>query len=184
MRSIIVCNWLSLDGFIAGPQGETDWFSWSDEIAAFYKQMQSTVDTILFGRKTYELMAAYWPTAQSDAEDPAIVAHMNGSKKIVYSGTLFSANWNNTVIHQTIDPAIVREWKAAPGKDMIVYESASVVSALTGSGLVDRFYIMICPILLGNGKQLAGGLDHFVKLNKPELVPFATGGVLLKYTVS
>ncbi len=70
MRRIIVCNWLSLDGFIAGPKGETEWFSWSDEIATFYKQMQQGIDTILFGRKTYETMAAYWPTAQSASEDP------------------------------------------------------------------------------------------------------------------
>ena len=184
MRSIIVCNWLSLDGFIAGPQGETDWFSWSDEIAVFYKQIQSAVDTILFGRKTYEIMAAYWPTAQPAAEDPGIIAHMNESKKIVYSGTLATTNWNNTEILTEIDPAAVKDLKAQPGKDIIVYGSGSIVSSLTSLNLVDRFYIMICPILLGNGKPLASELDHFVKLNKPEVIPFAAGGVLLKYAVS
>ncbi|QEC44282.1 dihydrofolate reductase family protein [Pseudobacter ginsenosidimutans] len=184
MRSIIVCNWLSLDGFIAGPKGETDWFSWSDEIAVFYKQIHSTVDTILFGRKTYEIMAAYWPTAQSAAEDPSIIAHMNESKKIVYSETLATTNWNNTEVEKEIDPAAVKELKEQPGKDIIVYGSGSVVGRLISLNLVDHFYIMISPILLGNGKQLAAGLDHFVKLNKPEVFPFAAGGVLLKYSIS
>jgi dihydrofolate reductase len=181
MRRIIVCNWLSLDGFIAGPQGETEWFSWSDEIAAFYKQMQQGIDTILFGRKTYELMSAYWPTPQSASEDPQIISHMNDSKKIVYSTTLERADWNNTVVNDQIDAAAIRALKNEAGRDIIVYGSGTVVSALTNLELVDRFYIMICPVLLGNGKPLAGGLEHFVQLKRPEVRPFAEGGVLLQY---
>jgi dihydrofolate reductase len=181
MRRIIVCNWLSLDGYIAGPKGETEWFSWSDEIAAFYKQIQQGVDTILLGRKTYEIMAAYWPTAQSASEDPQIISHMNDSKKIVYSTTLAKADWNNTVVSDQIDAAAIRALKNDTGKDIIVYGSGTVVSALTNLELADRFYIMICPVLLGSGKPLAGGLKNFVPLKKPEVHPFAAGGVLLQY---
>lgn len=184
MRRIIVCNWLSLDGFIAGPEGETEWFSWSDEIAAFYKKMQQDVDTILLGRKTYDIMAAYWPTAQSASEDPEIISHMNDSRKIVYSTTLANADWSNTTISKQIDAAAIRALKKEAGKDIIVYGSGSIVSALTNLGLVDRFYIMICPILLGSGKPLAGGLEHFVQLKKPDVHPFAAGGVLLQYHLS
>ena len=66
-------NYVTLDGFFAGPQGEIDWFVWDDETANYSKELITSIDTILFGRVTYELMAGYWPTASPPAEDPAII---------------------------------------------------------------------------------------------------------------
>ncbi len=95
--------------------------------------------------------------------------------------TLEKADWNNTVVNHQIDAAAIRALKNEAGEDIIVYGSGTVVSALTNLELVDRFYIMICPVLLGSGKSLAGGLEHMVQLKKPEVHPFAAGEVLLQF---
>ena len=88
MRKIIVSNYVSLDGFFAGPNGEIDWFIWDEETAEYIKRLMSSLDAILFGRVTYELMAGYWPAASPPAEDPIIIDFMNNTPKIVFSRTL------------------------------------------------------------------------------------------------
>lgn len=181
MRKIIVCNWLSLDGFISGPNGETDWFSWSDEIAAWYKVMQQGIDTILFGRKTFDTMAAYWPTPDSKNEDPAIIRHMNDSTKIVYSKTLAGSDWSNTIIKKSVDAGEITALKNQAGKDIILYGSGSIVSALANLQLIDRYYIMVNPILLGSGQALAAGLTRFTKLKRIHVQPFDAGGIMIQY---
>jgi len=88
MRKIIVSNLVSLDGFMAGPNGEIDWFMWNEETAQYAKELAESIDTILFGRVTYELMASFWPTPAAASEDPVITEYMNNSAKIVFSKTL------------------------------------------------------------------------------------------------
>ena len=102
MRKIVVSNYISLDGFIAGPNGEIDWFAWDDETAQYSKELADSFDTMLFGRVTYELMAGYWPTVTT--EDPIITENMNNSSKIVFSRTLDRADWNNTRLVREIIP--------------------------------------------------------------------------------
>ncbi len=96
MRKIIVSNYVTLDGFFAGPGGEIDWFVWDDQTAQYSKDLLGSIDAILFGRVTYELMAGYWPAATAAAEDPIITDAMNNTPKIVFSRTLAKADWNNT----------------------------------------------------------------------------------------
>jgi len=88
MRKIIVLNYVSLDGFIAGANGETDWFVWDKEVENYYKDFQNSIDTMLFGRSTYETMASYWATSAASSEDPEITNFMNETKKFVFSKTL------------------------------------------------------------------------------------------------
>jgi dihydrofolate reductase len=98
MRKIIVSNYVSLDGFFAGPNGEYDWFVWDEETAEYVKEMLASIDTLLFGRVTYELMASYWPTASPPTEDPVIIDAMNNLPKIVFSRTLEKVEWNNSCL--------------------------------------------------------------------------------------
>jgi dihydrofolate reductase len=86
VRRIIVSNMVSLDGYIAGPNGEIDWFVWDKELEKYTIEMMGTVDTILFGRVTYDMMARYWPTDRTN--DPYIKERMNNLPKIVFSRTL------------------------------------------------------------------------------------------------
>jgi dihydrofolate reductase len=84
---------ITLDGYFAGPKGEIDWFFWNDEMAKSAIDLISIVDTLLFGRVTYELMASYWPSASAPTEDPIIIERMNNLPKIVFSKTLEKVEW-------------------------------------------------------------------------------------------
>src|SRR5688572_33290942 len=127
MRKILVFNWISIDGFVAGSNGETDWFAWDKEIEEQYKLVQSSVDKIFYGRLTYETMASYWLTAAASKEDPAIRGHMNDTEKIVFSKTLNKAQWNNSKLIDQIDTEEIQKRKRLPGKNNIIYGSGSKV---------------------------------------------------------
>ena len=103
MRKIIVSNYVTLDGFFAGSNGEIDRFVWDDEMAGYSKELMASIDTILFGRVTYELTAGYWPTANPPAEDPVIINFMNNSPRIVFSRSLAKADWKNTHLVKELD---------------------------------------------------------------------------------
>ena len=125
MREIIVSNYVSLDGFFAGPNGEIDWFMWDEETAEYSKGLAASIDTILFGRVTYELMASYWPTVTT--EDPVITEYMNRSPKIVFSRTLKKTDWKNTKLIMELNKEEILDLKKQPGKDMVIYGSGSLV---------------------------------------------------------
>ena len=179
MRKIIVSNYVSLDGFFAGPNGEIDWFVWDEETEEYSKELAASIDTILFGRVTYELMAGYWPTVTT--EDPIITDYMNNSPKIVFSRTLEKADWNNTRLLREINPEEILNMKEQPGKDMVIYGSGSLVSTLAQSGLIDDYRIFVNPVVLGSGKHLFAGLKERLKLNLLSTKTFRCGVVLLHY---
>jgi hypothetical protein len=98
VRKVIASEMVTLDGYFAGPKGEIDWFFWSEEMTKSAIELIGTVDTILFGRVTYEGMASYWPTEAALTENPTITDSMNNLPKIVFSKTLQKAEWKNTQI--------------------------------------------------------------------------------------
>lgn len=181
MRKIIVSNLVSLDGFMAGPEGEIDWFLWNEETAQYAKELAESIDTILFGRVTYELMAGFWPTSAADSEDPVITEYMNNSDKIVFSKTLERADWKNTRVVKEINPEEILKLKQQPGKNMVIYGSGSLVSTLTQSGLIDDYLIFVNPVVLGQGKPLFKDLKdrHNLKLVNTKI--FKNGVGLLQY---
>lgn len=182
MRNIIVCNWLSADGYIAGPNGEIDWFSWNEAIAGTLRPMQANVDLLLFGRKTHDLMEAYWPTPAAAGESASIRSHLNNTKKIVYSTTLRSSGWNNTTVENHIDAEAIRALKRSPGKDILIYGSAGIVTQLADLQLTDQYYFFYSPLLLGSGTPLTGPLQRSVKLTCNQVIPYDNGGVLIQYS--
>src|SRR5690606_18559114 len=91
MRKLIMWNMVTVDGYFEGPDRDIGWFLFEDELENYIRETQSTADTLVFGRVTYEMMAGYWPTAQGWIAD-----FMNGIEKVVFSRTLASADWNNT----------------------------------------------------------------------------------------
>lgn len=101
MRKIIAHEMVSVYGFFAGPDGKIYWFVWDDTLRVLSIRTLAGVDTLLFGRVTYEGMAMYWPTAK---EDPVIAKAMNTLPKIVFSTSLNKADWNNTRVVKEIDP--------------------------------------------------------------------------------
>jgi dihydrofolate reductase len=179
MRKIIAQEMVSLDGFFTGPNGEIDWFIWDNALRDLSLGTLGSVDTLLFGRTTYELMASYWPTAT--AEDPEIARSMNALPKIVFSQSLKKADWNNTRVVNRIDPDEIAKMKQQPGKDMVIYGSGIIVSALTRLGLIDEYRLIVNPVILGNGKPLFKGLNEKLSLKLLEARALGSGNVLLRY---
>lgn len=181
MRKIIVSNYVSLDGFFAGPNGEIDWFVWDEETAEYSKELMGTIDTILFGRITYELMADYWPTPAAAAEEPVITNFMNNTSKVVFSRTLEKVEWNNSRLVRENIAGEISKMKHQTGKDMVIYGSGSIVSLFAQSGLIDDYRIFVNPVVLGNGKPLFKGLKDRFKLKLLSTKVFKSGVVLLHY---
>ncbi|MCL4245424.1 MAG: dihydrofolate reductase family protein [Candidatus Dadabacteria bacterium] len=181
MRKVVVSNLISLDGFIAGPSGEIDWFSVDREVLDYIKERFGSMGILLFGRVTYELMAGYWPNASPPEDDEAIIHAMNSLPKIVFSRTLASAEWNNAVVNRGDPVHETKMMKSEGGKDIVIFGSGTIVSALSEAGLVDEYRIFVNPVILGAGKQQFGGLGHRVGLRLEDTKVFGNGLVLLKY---
>ncbi len=181
MRKIIVSNYITLDGFFAGPGGEIDWFVWDDQMAQYSKDLLDSIDTILFGRVTYELMAGYWPTAAAGAEDAIITAAMNDLPKMVFSRTLDKADWKNTRLVKEMAKDQILEMKQQPGKDMAIFGSGSIVSAFTQWGLIDDYRLLVNPVILGRGKPLFKDITDRINLSLLETRTFDSGVALLRY---
>ena len=181
MRNVTVSNFVSLDGFFAGPGGEIDWFVWDDETAAYMHGLMSSLDTMLFGRVTYELMASYWPTAGPPAEDPIITDFMNKTPKIVFSRTLKKVEWNNSRLVRDNVAGEVSKMKGTSGRDMVIFGSGSIVSAFAQTGLIDDYRIFVNPVVLGEGKTMFRGLKERLKLKLLSTKTFRCGVVLLHY---
>ena len=182
-RQVIVSNLVSLDGFMAGPDGEIDWFANlpDKEFDEYGVELIGTVDTMLFGRVTYELMAGYWPVAKPESDDPRIIRAMNESAKVVFSRTLDRVDWKNSRLVKGDAAEEVRKLKRQPGRSMVIYGSGALVSALAPEGLIDDYRIFVAPVVLGKGKSLFTGLDARLGLRLVETRAFRTGLVLLRY---
>ncbi len=181
MRKIIVSNMVSMDGFIAGPNGEIDWFVWDSELERRTIEMMGTIDTILFGRVTYELMANYWPNTTED--NPYIKERMNGVSKIVFSRTLDKVEWNNSSLVSEIDPERILRMKRMAGKNIAIFGSGQIVSAMARLGLIDEYRIVVNPVILGDGKSMFKGLKDSQKLKLIDTMQFGSGVAILSYQV-
>ncbi|MEW6144244.1 MAG: dihydrofolate reductase family protein [Thermodesulfobacteriota bacterium] len=181
MRKVIVSNLISLDGFIAGPNGEIDWFGWDEELESYCRDQLGSMDTILFGRVTYELMAGYWPAASATENDQAIIDAMNNLPKVVFSRTLDRVEWKNSrLVKDDIEGEVAR-MKREPGKDMVIFGSGSIVSSLAPAGLIDEYRIFVNPVVLGRGKSMFRGIDNRLGLKHLCTRTFGSGLVLICY---
>jgi dihydrofolate reductase len=179
LRKIIAQEMVSLDGFFAGPNGELDWFVWDEVLKDYSISTLSVVDTLLFGRVTYELMAGYWPSATE--EDPVIAKGMNTLQKIVFSRSLKSADWNNSRLVREVIPEEIMQLKQQSGKDMVIYGSGTLVSAFANLGLIDEYRFIVNPVVLGSGKPLFKGFKDRFNLKLLEARTLGSENVLLSY---
>lgn len=181
MRRILVFNMVTADGFYAGPNDEIDWHNVDAEFNDFAIAQLDSLDTLIFGRRTYEGMAAWWPTPQGLADDPEVAGRMNRLTKLVLSNTLTSADWEHTTILKGNVGEQLAAIKQQPGKDMAIFGSGKVVASLTPLGLIDEYRLMVNPVILGRGKTLFEGVPSEVKLRLAKTQPFNSGNVLLYY---
>lgn len=183
MRKIILSMLVSLDGFVARPDGDLDWADANEEHHEYANALIESVDLALFGRVTYQIFADYWPTAPDSPETPAWeveYAHrVNRTPKIVYSTTLENVAWE-TRIAREVDPAAVVALKQQPGKDILIYASANLTATFMRLGLIDEYQLLVQPVVLGSGIPLfKEGIALTLKLTGTRT--FGTGAVLLTY---
>jgi dihydrofolate reductase len=173
---------VSLDGFIARLDGDMTWGRVDEELHWHFNDVLASTGAFLEGRKTYELMADYWPTADQDPDaTPAMLEFARiwlEVPKIVYSRTLESAEHASQVVRE-VDPDAIRALKERDGGDLVV-GSTDLVSTFLEHDLVDELRLYVHPALIGEGQPLyRGAKDHQWELEEAQ--PFASGVVLLRY---
>jgi dihydrofolate reductase len=187
VRKIIVTMWVTLDGFIAGPNNEMSFVGelYDAAMGKYEDDLVSAADTLLLGRVTYESFAGSWPyVPDRPGADPGEVAYarkLNAMRKIVFSRTLPSVEWNNSTLLREIVPEEIKQLKQEPGRDMVIYGSASVIQALTNYGLIDEYQLLVHPFLLGDGKRLFDNIKQKVDLKLVNTEARSSGVVVLTY---
>lgn len=193
-RRIVMFNQVSADGFFSDPHGGLDWVVSDPEIHARAVSSMPDTDAMLFGRKTYQMFAAFWPSALRDLDaagphgadrrDPGFAAMarwLNDTHKIVVSKSLKSAEWAHTEIARGLDPEQLAQLKQSPGKAILIFGSGSLVSQLSEQRAIDEYRLVVCPVLLGQGRTLLGSMAERLSLELVEAQSFKTGNVLLTY---
>ena len=187
MRKIISFKHISLDGFVAGPNGEMDWIKIDEEIFDHVGKRINKGDTALYGRVTYEMMENYWPTA---ADKPNATKHdIQHSKwygkvhKVVLSKTMKDEGLANTTIISNNLPDKIKEIKQPPGEDILLFGSPTATHSLMKLNLIDGYWLFVNPIILGRGIPLFTDIQDKIKLNLVTTRRFSSGVTELNYTV-
>lgn len=188
MRKIISFMHISLDGFVAGPKGEMNWITINDEIFDYVGKRIQKGDTALYGRKTYGMMEAYWPTA---GDKPNATKHdiehskwYKGIHKVVLSKTLDDRDLPNTTIISDDIAGDINKIKELPGEeDILLFGSPTATHTLIELGLIDGYWLFVNPIILGNGIPLFTGSNDKIKLKLLNTHEFDCGVTELNYIV-
>jgi dihydrofolate reductase len=181
MRKVVYWVHTSVDGFIAGPNGEFDWPVMGPELSAYSDTLHERADTFLYGRVVWELMASYWPTADQISDHPhnlRFAAVWRRMPKVVFSTTLTDLDWNARVATDVEQE--VRALKAQQGGDMVLTGGAQLAATLAGHDLIDEYQVVVHPVVLGGGKQLFPFAQRF-DLALAESRVFDGRSVLLSY---
>ena len=176
---------MSVDGCIAGPNGEMDWMAGllDDESVKYVSKITESVDTILMGRKMTDVFISTWLDVMNKSDDPwnAFSKKMIEIPKVVFTKTLNKSRWINTDIATGDLIEEVSKIKSQNGRDIIVYGGASFDSSLIKEKLIDEFYLFINPVAIGNGMTIFKDLNEIQKYTLIESKTFECGIVLLRY---
>jgi dihydrofolate reductase len=172
---------ITLDGLFEGPDRDITWHRVDEEFNDFAIKQLRSADGLMFGRLTYELMAAYWPTAEALGDDPVVAGLMNEMPKVVASRTLDKVSWNNSSLVKEDITGEISRLKAQPGKDFLVFGSADLARTLLQEHLIDEIRVIIAPLVLGGGSPLFQEVRQPLQLKLLSKRVFKNGNVLLTY---
>lgn len=173
---------VSLDGCYADARGDMSFAHRDDaEMRQFSAESARGGGGLVFGRVTYEMMTHYWPTPLAKKNDPEVAESMNARPKFVVSKTLQQATWNNTRIVQGDLAREIQKLKDESPVDLAILGSGALVAALASLELIDRYDVMINPVILGAGKRLFAGISRPPGLALEKTRAFANGCVLASY---
>jgi dihydrofolate reductase len=196
MRKVVVSEFITLDGYIVGPDEDVSWVidgfdsAMHNDIA---QAMSESFDLYVFGRVTYDIFAPYWPHAlpyepgdersvSAGKEDPRIIRALNETPKIVFSTTLEKAEWQNTRLLRGGIEDEIRRLKSEPGKSIQVQGSTTIVQALQRADLVDEYNLFVHPVVLGNGKRLFADGASRQNFELTAVKTYANGVISATYT--
>ncbi|MFJ4624349.1 dihydrofolate reductase family protein [Streptomyces sp. NPDC088812] len=186
MRRIVLMSSVSIDGYFEGPDHDISWHRVDDALHQHFNDIVRDLDGLIHGRVTYDLMAAYWPTADADPRASATEAEFAGIwrdiPKYVYSRTLERADWNTTIVREVV-PEEVTALKNQPGTGDLVLGGADLAATFLRHDLVDEIRLYVHPVLLGHGKPLFPPTGTTIPLHLTESRTFPSGVTLLHYTV-
>jgi dihydrofolate reductase len=182
MRKLKLQVQTTIDGYMAGPNGEMDWltFDWDDELKQYVTAFTAPVDCIVLGRKLAQGFIPHW------AEHPELkgAAKINATPKVVFTHTLREpTDWADTTLATGELAAEINRLKQLPGQDIIAYGGAAFVSALSQHGLIDEYFLFVNPAAIGQGLPVFGGLAEPRRLRLLESRAFACGIVVLHYAL-
>ena len=185
MRHLIFFMHTSLDGFVAGLNGEMDWIKLDDAMFDFVATMTEQSDTALYGRVTYEMMQSYWPKA---GEKPNATKHdkehsswYNKVSKVVLSKTMQETGLQNTKVISGQLSDNINKLKQQGEKNILIFGSPGASQSLLNEGLIDEFWLFVNPIILGQGMPLFKDITGTTKLKFVESKTFACGVIALHY---
>lgn len=181
MGRLTVFNFITLNGYYKGPNEDISWHRHGAEESEYAAQGANSESILLFGRITYEMMVAFWPTPTAFQNMPAVAEGMNNSEKIVFSKTMTKADWKNTrlINHNIIEE--IKRMKEVSAKNLTILGSGSIVTQFAEAGLIDEYKIMVDPVGLGEGTPIFKGMKNKLDLELSESRVFESGTVLLSY---
>jgi len=182
MRKLKLQVQISIDGFIAGSNGEMDWMNWNwgEDIKNFVAKLTEPVDTILLGKNMAGGFIPHW-AAQSGGEDQKFVDKMNLSRRIVFSRTMKSTEWDNVELVNDNYVTYIQELKKQNGGDVIVYGGASFVSSLIKEKLIDELNLFVNPTAIGKGMPI---FQEKTPLQLVQSIAFECGINVLQYKLA
>lgn len=169
---------VSLDGYFEGKDHDLSWHNVDQEFVDFADRQLDEADTLVFGRKTYEMMASYWP---NEPADDSTASRMNTLHKVVFSHGNLDVNWENTEASTEL-VAKINDLKSQEGKDIAVLGSSHLGRKMLEAGLLDEVRIMVNPVFVGEGSTLFEGLNR--RLTLVDTSAFTNGNVLLTYRLA
>jgi len=182
MRKLIYSMGVSLDGFIAGPDGDIDWSAPDEELHRFHNRQAREVGAHLYGRRLYEVMT-YWETADENSSAPEheleFARIWKDTPKVVFSKTLEKVEGNARLVRDGVAEEVTK-LKEQPGKDLAV-GGAGLASTLMKLGLIDEYRLFISPVVLGAGTPYFPTLDERINLELVETQTFGSRGVYVRY---
>ena len=177
---------VSLDGYIESADGDLDWSVVDDELHAWFNEQSRTTDAFLYGRRLYETMAAYWPTAESDPEANEVMLEFariwNATPKVVFSSSLTSVESNCRLVNGDVGELLERLRSEFDG-DLSV-GGATLAASFIARGLVDEYRLVVHPVILGGGKSFFPALPARNALRLVETHRFGSGVVYLRYVAT
>lgn len=185
MRSLSFFMHVSLDGYVAGPNGEMGWIKLDEALFDFVGTMTAGADMALYGRVTYEMMQSYWPEAgnkpNASKHDKEHSEWYNRVSKIVLSRSLPESGLPKTTVIANNLAANINAIKAQDGKNILIFGSPRASQSLLNENLIDEFWLFVNPIILGQGRPMFEGVQQQTKLSFVESKTFPCGVIALHY---